>query len=109
MQRWQKWKSTLKSLERVKISLWYNTSPYDTIELHIFSDTFCIAYRAVSYFRISRSGAIYYSFILEKKRLVPIRNKTMTIPRLELEAAVSARLKITILSEPKLEVNQVFL
>ena len=110
MQRWQKWKSTLKKLESVKISRWYHTSPNDTIELHIFSDASSIAYRTVSHLRISRPNAIYCSFILSKSRLAPVRNKTMTIPRLELQAAVLAsRLKTTILSELKLKVNQVFL
>ena len=110
LQRWQKWKSTLKKLESVKISRWYHTSPNDTIELHIFSDASSIAYRTVSYLRISRPNAIYCRFILGKSRLAPVRNKTMTIPRLELQAAVLAsRLKTTILSELKLKVNQVFL
>ena len=110
LQRWQKWKSTLKKLESVKISRWYYTSPNDTIELHIFSDASSIAYGAVSYLRISRPDVIYCSFILGKSRLAPVRNKTMTIPRLELQAAVLAsRLKTTILSKLKLKVNQVFL
>ena len=110
LQRWQKWKGTLKKLESVKISRWYHTSPNDTIELHIFSDASSIAYGAVSYLRISRPDVIYCNFILGKSRLAPVRNKTMTIPRLELQAAVLAsRLKTTILSELKLKVNQVFL
>ena len=110
MHRWQKWKSTLKKLESVKISRWYHTSPNDTIELHIFSDVSSIAYGAVSYLRISRPDVIYCSFILVKSRLAPVRNKTMTIPQLELQAAVLAsRLKTTILSKLKLKVNQVFL
>ena len=110
LQRWQKWKSTLKKLESVKISRWYHTSPNDTIEIHIFSDASSIAYGAVSYLRISRPNAIYCSVILGKSRLAPVKNKTMAIPRLELEAAVLAsRLKTTILSELKLKVNQVFL
>ena len=110
LQRWQKWKGTLKKLESVKISRWYHTSPNDTIELHIFSDASSIAYGAVSYLRISRPDVIYCSFILGKSRLAPVRNKTMTIPRLELQAAVLAsRLKTIILSELKLKVKQVFL
>ena len=100
----------MKKLESVKISRSYHTSPNDTIELHIFSDASSIAYGAVSYLRISRPDVIYCSFILGKSRLAPVRNKTMTIPRLELQAAVLAsRLKTTILSKPKLKVDQVFL
>ena len=62
----------------------------------------------VSYFRISRPDVIYCSFILRKSRLAPVRNKILTIPRLELQAAVLAStLKATILSELKLKVMPV--
>ena len=78
--------------------------------MHIFSNASSIAFGAVSYLRISRLNAIYCSFISSKSRLAPVRNKTMTISRLELQAAVLAsRLKTTILSELKLKVNHIFL
>ena len=64
----------------------------------------------MSYLCILRPDVIYCSFILGKSRLAPVRNKTITIRQLELQAAVLAsRLKTTILSELKLKVNQVFL
>ena len=45
-----------------------------------------------------------------KSRLAPIRNKTMTIPRLELQAVVLAsRLKTTIIEELKLNIDSVHL
>ena len=39
LQIWQKWKNTLEKLGSVKIPRWYHTSPNNTTELHIFSDT----------------------------------------------------------------------
>ena len=93
------------------MSRWYQyISPNDTIELHIFSNASSIAYGVTSYLRILISGVIYCSFILGKNRSALTRNKTMTISRLELQAPVLAsRLKTSILSELKLEVNQIFL
>ena len=85
------------------LTKWHN-------RITIFSDASSIAYEAVSYLPISRPDVIYCSFILGKSRLALVRNTTMTIPWLELQAAVLAsRLKTTILSELKLKVNQVFL
>ena len=47
---------------------------------------------------------------MSKSRPAPIRNKTMTIPRLELQAAVLAsRLKTTIVEELKLNIDSVHL
>ena len=47
---------------------------------------------------------------MSKSRLAPIRNKIMTIPRLQLKAAVLAtRLKTTIVEEPKLDIDSVHL
>ena len=47
---------------------------------------------------------------MSKSRLAPIRNKTMTIPRLKLHAPVLAsRLKTTIVEELKLNINSVHL
>ena len=85
-------------------------SPNDTIELHLFSKASSIAYGAISYLGIWISDVIYCNYLLGKSRLAPTRNKTMTIPRLELQGpALASRLKTSILSKLKLEVNQVFL
>ena len=47
---------------------------------------------------------------MSKSRLKPIGNNTMTIPHLELQAAVLAtRMKTTVLDELKLGVSKVYL
>ena len=43
---------------------------------------------------------------MSKSSLAPMRSKTMTVPRLELQAAVLAsRLKVTVLDELKLNIG----
>ena len=47
---------------------------------------------------------------MNESRLVPIRNKTMTIPRLELQVGVLvSKLKTTIVEELKLNIDSVHL
>lgn len=55
-------------------------------DLHVFCDASGIAYGAVAYFRTVTRGCINVSFVISKTRLAPI--KALTVPRLELQAAV---------------------
>ena len=58
-------------------------------QLHHFADNSLFGYGAVSYLRLENvTGDVYCSFIMGKSRLAPI--KSVTIPRLELSAAVVA-------------------
>ena len=111
LDRWEKWKNTLDTLRTVEIPRWCRyTSSSDTVELHLLSDSLSIAYGAVAYLRIVTADNLYYSLVMSKSRLAPIRNKIMTIPRLQLKAAVLAtRLKTTIVEEPKLDIDSVHL
>ena len=86
------------------------TSFSDTAELHVFSDLLSIAYRPVANLRIVTAGNLYYSLVISKSRLAPIRNKTMTIPRLELQTIVLAtRSKTTTVEKLKLNIESVHL
>ena len=59
------------------------------IELHYFADASSEAYGTASYIRsIKSEGIVSVSFIFGKSRLAPI--KPVTIPKLELMAAVIA-------------------
>ena len=58
-------------------------------QLHHFADASQIAYSAVSYARmVNANNDVHCAFLIGKSRLAPL--KTMTIPRLELSAAVLA-------------------
>ena len=70
-----------------------------TTELHLFADASELAYGAACYVRLKYiDGTIKVSFLLGKSRLAPI--KVVTIPRLELCAAVlAAKMHESILSD----------
>ena len=71
------------------------------VELHHFSDPSEYRYGAVSYLRIvDEEGVAYCSFVLGKSRVAPL--KVISIPRLELTAAVVA-VKLNCLIQNKLE------
>ena len=110
LQRWQSWKDGLKTSQIIAVPRWYGFH-YDecqNVQLHVFCDASEIAYGAVAYFRTVIHGRVNVSFVISKTRLAPI--KTLTIPRLELQAAVVAtRLKSKILEEIDFEVDETHL
>lgn len=64
-------------------------STIESCELHHFSDASELGYGAVSYVRlVNELGDIRCSLVMAKLRLAPL--KAITIPRLELSAAVLA-------------------
>jgi len=76
------------------------------VELHHFSDASSYAYGACTYIRcISAQGKVYVALMCSKGRIAPM--KQMTIPRLELMAAVlSAKADVALRSELRLQVKQ---
>ena len=90
--QWNKWLLELKSLTEIKIPRCYfpsNSYPLHSIELHHFADASTTGYGECSYLRaFTPSGSVVTSLIMAKSRVVPI--KKVTIPRLELQAAVLA-------------------
>ena len=77
------------------------------VELHIFSDGSRVGYSAVAYLRlVDQDDTIHCCFVLGKARVAPIRE--ITIPRLELSAAViSVKLNKIIQEELDIELNSV--
>ncbi len=78
------------------------------IQLHHFADASTEAYGTVSYLRVvDSSGTINCCFMMGKSRLAPI--KTLSIPRLELCAAVMAvHVNGFFLKEMRIRVHQTF-
>lgn len=76
------------------------------VDLHIFADSSKQAYGAVAYFRAENENEINCNFVMGKSR----QENALTIPRLELQAAVIAsRMKCVITSHISFRVDSVFL
>ena len=68
-----------------------------------------ILYAAVAYFRYNERSDTRCSFIMSKSRLAQIKEKTITVPKLELQAAVVAcRMKNVILDEVSFRIKSVY-
>ncbi|XP_071085629.1 uncharacterized protein [Haliotis cracherodii] len=89
-ERWSNWLSKLCHIEDFTVSRCVIPNDFCEMmsaELHHFADASIAGYGPVSYVRIVDScGRIHCSFLMAKSTLAPI--KSITIPRLELCAAV---------------------
>lgn len=89
--KFQKWLDDIPRLKDFKIPRCIQPKNFGTIveaRLHHFSDASSAAYGACSFLRIFDGKKTHCALVLAKSRLAPI--STMTIPRLELSAAVTA-------------------
>ena len=89
LQRYQQWLSELHHIKEISISCWFSldVGKKSDIELHIYWDSSNSAYGAVAYFKSITSNKSV--FVLSQSSLSPIKEKTLTTPRLELQAAVT--------------------
>ena len=91
-QRWRSWLEELPELEKLTINRCFKPVDFGEItssELHHFSDASQQGYGAGTYLRIvDNCDKIHCSLVMGKSRLAPL--KSVTIPRLELSAAVVA-------------------
>ncbi|KRY70406.1 hypothetical protein T4A_11388 [Trichinella pseudospiralis] len=88
---WSKWKRAAKNLWKIKIPRCLIPSPVeetDSIELHVYGDASKWAYGAVAYLKVISKDKTTVRFIMSKSRVAPL--KTITLPRLELMAALIA-------------------
>ena len=78
-------------------------------ELHIFADSSSKAYGCAAYFRIVENNKAKVSFVIGKSRLTPFKEKRLSIPKLELQAAVTAtRIKTKLLEETNFDVKRIY-
>lgn len=85
--KWLLWAQNLHHLKTLNIPRWVGLCTKGTnIELHVFVDASEDAFAAAVYFKISEENNIKCSLITSKSRVAPI--KSLSIPRLELQAAV---------------------
>jgi hypothetical protein len=86
---WNQWLVEIQNIKFVKIPRCIN--PFgiqvQSVELHMFSDASQVGYGAAGYLRlVSHAGAVHCCLLMGKSRVTPL--KSVTIPRLELTAAV---------------------
>lgn len=88
--RWEKWRGELHALAELKIRCCYkpdNFGHVKTVELHSFSDASVNGYGQCSYLRmINDRDEVHCALVMAKSRVTPL--KPVTVPRLELTAAV---------------------
>ena len=105
---WLSWIQGLSDLKRVEIPRCIKPSKFDNsfLELHHFSDASERAYGSCSYLRcVNKQGEVHVSLVASKGKVAPI--KTLSIPRLELQAAVlSVRMDLMLKRELELELSQ---
>ena len=110
--RWNLWKHEINNISTISVPRWFgfHSSLTNEIELHIYCDASEIAYGAVAYLRCLEEKANQYSvsFVLSKSGLTPMKDRTLTIPKLELRAAVLAtRLKVSILEQSQITLKYI--
>ncbi|GFR02612.1 integrase catalytic domain-containing protein [Trichonephila clavata] len=93
--KWQQWSSEAEGLTEIKIPRFYLgdvDQELSSVDIHCFSDASKSAYGTILYLRfVTCNDKIETSFICSKSRVTPL--KSLTLPRLELTAALlSARL-----------------
>ena len=109
--RWERWRSDFHCIQTFTIPRCYKSKEIGHVktELHHFSDASNKGYGQCSYLRLTdEQGKIHCSFVVGKSRVTPL--KPVTIPRLELTAAVvSMRVATQLGKELRLEnVEQIF-
>ncbi|XP_055699184.1 uncharacterized protein LOC129799382 [Phlebotomus papatasi] len=86
--QWRKFLKELKEIEEVKVPRCFsvNLPKAHLIELHVFGDASEKAFAAVAYLRIVFDEGSDVSLVCARSRVAPL--KQMSIPRMELQAAV---------------------
>ncbi|XP_044760231.1 uncharacterized protein LOC123317687 [Coccinella septempunctata] len=106
---WLLWLADLQKVISLKIPRCYSLKipVAESIELHVFCDSSKKAFAAVAYLRIIHACGIDISFVFAKARVSP--TKPISIPRLELQAAVmGTRIAKTLKNELDIKINQTY-
>ncbi|KAL8579332.1 hypothetical protein ACOMHN_010916 [Nucella lapillus] len=90
VERWSEWLCDIGALSTICIPRYYfsgSVLPWHLVEFHHFADASTVGYGECSYLRIlDDKGKPYCAVVMAKSKVAPIR--PVTVPRLELQAAV---------------------
>ncbi|XP_055368558.1 uncharacterized protein LOC114864937 [Betta splendens] len=106
--QWDSWLNDLKKLQQLQISrclVLEDPSKVLNVELHHFSDASSHGYGQCSYMRVVSGDRVHCFLVIGKARVAP--TKIVTIPRLELTAAVvSAAISSMLREELELKIDE---
>ncbi|XP_067939750.1 uncharacterized protein [Watersipora subatra] len=108
-EQWQEWVNELDNLDTVKIDRCVQAKDLGRAvhtELHHFRDASLQGYGACTYLRmVDEHSKVHVTLLMAKGRVAP--TKLMTIPRLELQAAVeAAKLSATLKAELDMKIDE---
>lgn len=88
--RWQAWRAQIERTQLVRVPRCYSRHIRSTtdLQLHVFADASEVAFAAVAFWRIRVGEEVELAFVAGKAKCAP--TKILSIPRLELQAAVLA-------------------
>jgi len=91
LEKWQTWMAEVNLISSFQIPRCYSAhlSKCENLQLHIFCDASEQAFGAVAYFRVELEDEVEVSLVMSKARVSPL--KALSIPRMELQAAVMGR------------------
>ena len=101
---------TTKIHTRIFISRFYDVGTHtETTEIHFVADSSNQEYGVVVYLCSKLNSDVKVSFVLGKSRLAPIKEKRLTIPKLELQAAlIAVRIKEKTVKEANVQVSKLY-
>lgn len=101
--QWTAWIRQLEKLKLVNIPRCYpGYSQAHSLQLHVFCDASEAAYSAAVYWRAATEDKVNVSLVMAKARVAPL--KVVSIPRLELQAAVmGCRIAAAVVQEHKVK------
>ena len=106
--RWERWKSDIQNLDSVQIPRCYKPADMDTVtrtELHHFSDASTSGYGMCSYLRTLSKDHVHCCLVVSKARVSPV--KVVSVPRLELAAAVVAvKVSLKLKDELQMQIDE---
>lgn len=108
-EKFTNWLARLSELQNVKINRAYSPSGIKLcrITMHTFVDAYEIAFAAVIYFRMEFNTHVELTLVSSKAKVAP--NKVLSIPKLELQAAVlGCRLANAVATEHHVTVERKF-
>ncbi|XP_053698939.1 uncharacterized protein LOC128745898 [Sabethes cyaneus] len=111
-EKWNRWVKLLPDIAKLQIPRCYfgmaNPHSYSTLQCHVFTDASENGYGSAVYFRIVDNSKVKCSLVMAKSKVAPLKH--ISIPRLELEAAMlGARMLKTVLTNHSLTPREIYL